>query len=146
MIYVLMNIRNEAFAVASSTKEAVDATAGTTNWYETRNDWTSKDQVDAIATQLTEHTGHLFLGLDNGRNVKPRFDIFKAPKVGDVVSMGFNGDFYPCGKIVSISKTMKKIVTDNDTVFWRRGESARWLNSGTFVLVAGEHNERNPHF
>ena len=144
MIYVLMNIQNKAFAVASSTKEAIDATADTTSWYETRNDWTSKEEVDAIASQLTEHTGHLFLGLDNGRNVKPRFDIFKAPMVGDVVSMGFNGDYYPCGKIVSISKTMKKIVTENGTTFYRRSTS-RWLNCGTFAMIPGEHNERNPH-
>lgn len=142
MIFVLFNQANEVVGVA----DRLTAAYATGHRYESRHDWTSKEQVDAIAAQLTEHTGYLFLGLDNGRNVKPRFDIFKAPKVGDVVSMGFNGDFYPCGRIVSISKTMKKIVTDNDTIFWRRGESARWLNSGTFVLVAGERNERNPHF
>ena len=146
MIYVLLNGQKEAFGVAASLEEAKTATSNSINTFESRNDWTSKEQVDALAQQLTVATGKLFLGLDNGRHISPRYDIYKGPAVGDVVSMGFNGDYYPCGKITTISKTMKRIVTDKGEVFYRKGNSGRWVNNGTFVMVPGEHNERNPSF
>lgn len=141
MIYVTFDANGQISGVTDSYEEAHKAPS-----CRDRNDWTSKEEVDTLAAKLTEVTGDLYLGLASGGCVRPQFDIFKAPKVGDEVSMGFNGDYYPCGKIVSISKTLRKIVTDNGTTFWRRGQGARWLNCGTFAMIPGVHNERNPSF
>jgi hypothetical protein len=41
---------------------------------------------------------------------------------------------------------MKRIVTSNGLAFYRRRETAAWVNRGTWTLVPGEVNERNPSF
>lgn len=145
MIFAIFNANNEITGVATGVTAASEAIAATGGRYESTWDWNAKDVVDDIAAKLTEVTGDLYLAVDGGPHSRPRFSVFKAPKVGDEVSKGFNGDYYPCGKIVAISKTMKKIVTDDGTVFYRRS-TTRWLDGGTFVMVRGVHNERNPHF
>lgn len=142
MIFVLFNQANEVVGAANGVTEA----HASGNRYESRWDWKSLEQVQGLAKQLSDATGDLYHGQDKGANVRPRFDIYKAPAVGDEVSMTFNGDYYHCGKIVSISTSMRKIVTANGTTFWRRGHGALWLNLGTFAMIPGVHNERNPHF
>lgn len=142
MIFVTFDADHKVVGFTETHKEAQDAVAPAVS-FQSRNDWQSLAEVEAIAAQLSELTGDLYIAYDK-QSTLPRFDLFKAPKVGDEVSMGFNGDYYPCGKIATISKTMKKIVTDNGTVFYRRSMS-RWLNCGTFVMIPGVHDERNPH-
>lgn len=112
---------------------------------ESRWDWKSLDEVALIA-ELASTDDTLYIGVDKGNSVSPRFDVIQAPKVGDDVSMSFNGDSYPCGKIVSISKSMKLITTSDGKKFYRRKQSGTWLNGGTFALVQGIIDERNPHF
>lgn len=112
---------------------------------ESRWDWKSLDEVALIA-ELASTDDTLYIGVDKGSSVSPRFDVIEAPKVGDDVSMSFNGDSYPCGKIVSISKSMKLITTSDGKKFYRRKQSGTWLNGGTFALVRGIIDERNPHF
>jgi hypothetical protein len=143
MIYALFNEANKVVGIAHSYEEAQRATKPAVR-FQSRNDWDTLAEVEAIAAQLSALTGDLYIAYDKSSS-RPRFDLFKAPKIGDEVSMGFNGDYYPCGKIATISKTMKKIVTDNGTVFYRRS-MARWLNKGTFAMIPGVHDERNPHF
>lgn len=146
MIFALFNAANEVTGFATGVTEANEATKDNGGRYESRWDWKSLEVVEALAAKLTAVTGDLYLGQDKGRHTSPRFDIYKAPKIGDEVSMGFNGDYYPCGKIATISKTMKKITTTNGTVFYRRGTGACWLNAKTFAMIPGVHDERNPHF
>jgi hypothetical protein len=74
------------------------------------------------------------------------FEVITAPKLNDPVSYAFNGDYYPCGYIKSISKTMKKITTTDGDVFYRRRNTGTWLKHSVWSLVSGHHNERNPHF
>ena len=134
---------NQLHAVVYSFDQA-QAYSDVTRW-QNRNNWESKREVDLIAEEITTFTNKLHLGVDYGPSVRPRFDIILAPAVGDEVSMSFNGDSYPCGKIITISKTMKRITTDTGKVFYRKRQSGVW-SEGTFCMIPGHVNERNPHF
>jgi len=112
------------------------------------NRWDFKTFADAdkMAAEATTLTGRLHIGTDSGEHVSPRYDVIEAPTVGQEVSCYFNGDAYPAGKIVSISKTLKKVVTDDGTTFFRRRNSGAWVNHGTWAMVEGRRSERNPSF
>lgn len=116
----------------------------TTGPFESVWDWETLDQVVEIANDLTSSTNVLYIPIQRS-NAYPKFDVIKAPAVGDDVSKGFNGDFYPCGKIVRISKTLKRITTSNGDVFYRRAETGAWI-AGAFTLVSGIIDRQNPHF
>lgn len=113
---------------------------------ENRWDWKSYSCVVEIAEQLTASTGKLHIGVDKGSNVSPQFDVIEAPAVGDEVSYTFNGDYYPCGTIVSISKTLKKITTSEGDTFYRRRNTGTWLKNRTWALIPGHRSELNPSF
>lgn len=112
---------------------------------EYRADWKTFERAAEIAAQLTEATGERWIATDAGAGTSPRFDIAKVPTVGEKVSRTFNGDTYPCGEIASISKTLKKIVTTDGTVFYRKRLTGAW-SDGTFYMCAGHVHEQNPSF
>jgi hypothetical protein len=113
---------------------------------EDRWDWKTMDRVRELAAKLTAITGKTYLPADAGSAVSPRYDVFQPPAIGDDVSYGFNGDYYPCGKIVRITKGWR-ITTSEGKVFNRRKESAGWrMVGGTWSLVQGTHYEQNPSF
>lgn len=109
---------------------------------ESRWDWNSFEAAQEVAAAL----GAGYIATDAGPNVSPRYDVIELPKVGDAVSYGFNGDYYPCGEIVSISKSLKKITTSTGRAFFRRRLTGSWVNAGTWSLVPGHVNKRNPEF
>ena len=111
-----------------------------------RWDFECYEQAMLIAIQATTTTGKEYLPIDNGENVSPRYDVIKAPAVGDKVSYAFNGDFYPDGEIVKISASGKVITTSSGKKYYRRGLTASWKNSKIWSLVQGHHEEHNPHF
>src|ERR1039458_2028661 len=74
--------------------------------WQSRINWTSYEQVCHIARYLEALTRRKFLGVDEGSNVSPRFDIIELFSVGDPVSYAFNGDYYPDGYIVKITKAL----------------------------------------
>ena len=111
----------------------------------TRNDIISFPHAIQIAGAAWLLTGRLHLACDNGRNVYPRYDVIEAPKVGDKVSRTINGDYYPEGEIVHVSASKKVVRTSTGLRFDRKGTTASWRNKGTWTLVAGHINERNPH-
>lgn len=117
--------------------------------FENRNDWKSFERVTEIAEQLNAArevpTAPTYIPVDNGSGVSPRYDVIEAPRLGDVVSRGFNGDYYPEGTIVKISASLRRIETSTGAVFFRKRQSARW-SDGTFSMVAGTIDERNPSF
>jgi hypothetical protein len=117
----------------------------TTN-YVCRNDIKTFVDAQLLAQDATALTGDLHIALDRGNHHYPRFDVIRAPKVGDAVSYGFNGDYYPCGTVTNISKTLKVIRTSTNDTFYRRGLTGTWLRSGTWALVQGTIDKRNPHF
>jgi len=112
----------------------------------TRHDFKSMDQAGEIAKSATEVTGKLYLPVDAGSGVWPRFDVIEAPAVGDEVSYAFNGDYYPCGTIKSISASFRLITTTEGQKFYRRRESACWKYNGVWSMVDGHREELNPSF
>ena len=123
---------------------------------EDRNDWKTFDHANVAAIRAEQFMGKPYIAVDRGDHVHPRFDVIAAPQVGDDVSQSFNGDSYPCGKIVSISPSMGRIETSDGTVFTRRkpgrgssvDRSALWIVKGSscFSMIPGHHDRRNPHF
>lgn len=106
---------------------------------------TMQEAVTAAA-ELAATTNEPHMAADGGSHRYPRYTVIKTPAVGDLVSRAFNGDYTPEGEISKISKTLKRIETTTGTVFYRRGQSASWVSNGTWAMVRGHIDERNPHF
>lgn len=114
-----------------------------------RTDFDTMLMAQAIAAAASEKAGKLYMASDSGPSVSPRYDVVEAPAVGDDCSRGFNGDYYPVGKIVAITPGSMRIVTVDGPRgklrFYRRGERAAWVQAGgTWSLVPGVRNEWNP--
>jgi hypothetical protein len=111
--------------------------------WQNRHDWTSRAQVDGIARYLTAMTGDLYVGTE--RNAE--YDIVRAPKVGDEVSYAFNGDCYPDGTVVKVSKTLI-VETSTGKTYRRHRDTGGWVSSpgGTWYLVGGHVYTQNPSF
>ena len=115
-----------------------------TGWISSR-DFKTFQQAQRMAGYLTFMAGEIYLAADEGTGVSPRYRVIKAPKVGEEVSKSFNGDSYPCGKIVKITPSWQ-VTTDTGAKFRRYKESGGWRETGRgFWMVAGVHDERNPH-
>lgn len=117
----------------------------TYNRAEDRWDFTAEG-AEVIANFLTRQTGDVHLMVDNGEHCAPRFDVIRAPKIGDKVSYGFNGDYYPDGEIISVTSKFQ-VKTSGGHTYRRRKNSGSWLQpGGTWGLTQGHIDERNPHF
>jgi hypothetical protein len=103
-----------------------------------------------IADSASKLMGVPYLATDAGDSVSPRYDVIKAPQIGDQVSRAFNGDYYPCGAVVAIQKNYRRIVVDGSErgrlIFARRKESGCWLNKGMWSLLPGVIKKLNPEF
>lgn len=122
---------------------------------ENRHDWKTLEQARKAARDTTACMYVVYLVGDRGAQCHPRYDIMRAPQVGDNVSEAFNGDSYPTGVIVEISKNYHKITTSDGSIFTRRKgaansilDSARWCKQGgsTFTLRQGHTHKQNPEF
>lgn len=113
---------------------------------ECRWDWKTMKAAVAVADEATALTGRLHIAVDSGEWVSPRFDVIEAPTVGAKVSYTFNGDYYPCGQIARISKSLRVITTDAGKTFYRRRDSAAWVFDGMWSMVPGHINRLNPEF
>ena len=113
-----------------------------------KSGWDLKTFEDAEnhAKELTEANGELYIAVDEGNGVSPRYKTTRVPQVGDTVSYGFNGDYYPDGQIVRISKSLKVITTSTGNKFYRYKKSGSWRMHGTWWLVQGYHDRLNPSF
>lgn len=99
------------------------------------------------AEEQTKATGQEWLSCDRGSHVWPRYCIVQTPAVGDKVSYGFNGDYYPDGEIVRVSGGNLTVTTSGGHRYYRRGNSPTWIQAGgTWSLVSGHRDERNPSF
>jgi len=123
--------------------ETEDHREGQSRW-----DWHKMEQADfdALVARANETAGYVKYVGTFSNNVSPCRDIVTLPVVGDDVSYGFNGDFYPCGHITNISKSLRIITTSSGKKFWRKRQTGSWLNDGMWSLVRGTHNDRNPEF
>lgn len=111
--------------------------------------WEDAEAVARFTNERNEPTHCVFtytIPVDRGTHVSPRYGIIIAPKVGDPVSMTFNGDYYPEGIIKKISDTGRVIKTSTNKQFYRRTPtSPLWLQGGTWALISGHHQRLNPH-
>jgi hypothetical protein len=101
------------------------------------------------AVALAELLGAPYTAADHGPHTHPRYTVFVMPHVGDAVSYSFNGDSYPDGEIVKVGTGPKAvIVTSTGSRYYRNGPHApSWTKQGgTWSLISGHHNERNPSF
>lgn len=103
--------------------------------------------AEAMAAKMTARTGDRWIAYQTTYAFS-RYVAVPAPKVGDPVSYAFNGDSYPDGEIATISPTLAKIVTTTGTVYNRqKTRPGAWMRKGgTFSMVKGHVNKRNPHF
>lgn len=146
MIYVLVD-RNTGKVVDSTTHHPTREDLNHPDvQYQNRNDWKDMATVTRIAAELTELTGELHLPTDATRSTSPRYDVIKAPQVGDEVSGEFNGDSYPQGRILRISGSYRRIETDTGKVFWRVLQTGSWRAEKTWYLTPGHTYKQNPSF
>lgn len=103
------------------------------------------EQVQVLADEASAFFGTTYIAAEN-RNCSPKYRIIAPPKVGDPVSYTFNGDYTPCGHVVKVTKTLM-VRTSTGKCFRRKGRTAAWvLPGGTFSLVHGHVDRRNPEF
>lgn len=117
--------------------------------FSNRNDLKTFEQASAVAAALTANLGRTFLPTDAGGNCSPQFDVIEPPQVGDEVSEGFNGDYYPCGVVSRVGKDYRFIYVRDESGKERRAVRRRLTGSwklGGFSLVKGRHERRNPSF
>ena len=136
MIYIILDAENKAVAVSNERVEG----AVVSRW-----DYKDMAHVERLASELSEATGSLYVATDAGSGVSPRYDVIKAPAVGDAVSYAFNGDYYEDGEIVAVSSSLKVVTTSSGKKYYRKALTGRWLYSKTWTLVQGHRNEQNPH-
>lgn len=138
----MLSFRVEDGKVVEVTEEFTSQKPG--EWV-SRNDFETLEHAKEVAKQATELTGDLHLAIYR-KSVLPHCDIIRAPALGDPVSYSFNGDSYPDGVITNISNSLKVITTSTGHKYYRRKESGAWLRGGTWALVHGHVETRNPHF
>ena len=100
----------------------------------------------AVAATVFDPQGEFYIATDAGEWVSPRYDVIAVPTVGSPVSGAFNGDSYPEGVITKISKSLRRVETSTGAVFFRKRQTGSWVSQGTWSMVSGHHNERNPSF
>ncbi len=106
-----------------------------------KRDIKSLDQATKLAESMTALTGKLYLGTTDGRE----WNVLEAPAIGDKVSATFNGDTYPEGEIVKMSKTMFMITTSTGKKFYRKSPTSGAWVSGHQYMIGGHVYEQNPH-
>lgn len=146
MLYFQLNADGSVAKVLDHYRDAGPAK------FESRHDWKTFADAAIIAISATIATGEQYIATDAGPGCYPRFDVVRMYEIGDEVSMSFNGDVYPIGKIIRISKTLRKITTKADNKygrtreFYRVGQSGSWRFEGTWFLCRGNIYKQNPNF
>lgn len=146
MLYFILNAAAQLVAITGD----YDVNTATTGDIKLcRWDFATFADAEAMAVKANALSKVEYIPTDSGPNVSPRYDVIAAPVIGSKVSRSFNGDSYPAGTIVSISKTLKKITASNGMATWdfyRVGQSGTWRNNGTWSMVSGHRFELNPSF
>jgi hypothetical protein len=100
-----------------------------------------------IAESAGRLTGREYMVTTNKRHSGDTYEVIEAPQIGDKVSYAFNGDYYPDGEIVSITKGTKRIIkTSSGRKYYRRKKTGSWICHGTWSLIPGHISRLNPHF
>lgn len=133
--------RENGKAISATVLEGFDPAA------ENRNHWATFEEALEVALLC----GKEYVATDAGAYCSPRYDVVRAPQVGDEVSYAFNGDYYPCGTVKQISASGRRVVAGpdfagQDRVFFRRRATGSWIHNGTWSLVPGHVEKRNREF
>jgi hypothetical protein len=156
MLYFKVNATMDVVAISETVPPELNTPEGWKLWHRhldgsrrpgwlNRNDIRNFHEAYLLAESATKLSGKRYIPTDAGEHVAPRFDVKEAPAVGDLVSHSFNGDSYPDGVIVKISKTLKVVTTSTGKRYHRRGLTGSWVNNG-WSLVPGHRYTQNPHF
>ena len=145
MLYII-RLDGKIVHVTESYKEAINLSYSKSVTIEDRHDWKNFEEVSKIAVELSVLKNTEHLAVDQGDWISPRFNVIKAPKIGDKVSQCFNGDSYPEGEIVKVTPSWQ-VTTSTGKKFRRVKKSSTWLRAGgTFAMIIGHYDERNPSF
>jgi hypothetical protein len=104
-------------------------------------DLTSMTDAAVEADRQAEKHGGRWEPVDRGPRTSPRYGTVRVPEVGEPVSRTLNGDCYPDGTVVRVTKT--QIVTDTGHVYRRKGQTASWKD-GPWYLTEGHERRWNP--
>lgn len=141
MTFILFNEDKTEILEVRNTLVGIDPKPWSYRWQ-----WEDYATVENIAVMLTKFQNKLWLPVDSGPNVHPRYDVVEAPAVGDEVSFAFNGDSYPDGQIVKITKTFQ-VQTSTGKRYRRYKNTGVWLKEGgTWHLRQGHVSTQNPSF
>lgn len=143
MFYI---IRNEAGKIERLANEITHEERATLNYSNTNGVGATFQEAEALADELTEFSGNKYLGVDRGAHTSPRYSVVEVPQIGEFVSYGFNGDYYPDDVVVRISASYRTVTTASGRRYHRRRLTGSWVNNGIWSMVKGHHNERNPSF
>jgi hypothetical protein len=100
-----------------------------------------------IAASAARLTGKEYMVSTAERSFGKEYEVIEAPQVGDKVSYAFNGDSYPDGVIVSITKGTKRIIkTSSGNRYYRLKQRGCWLLNKNWSLIPGHVQTCNPHF
>lgn len=109
-----------------------------------RAHWCTLTAAEQVAADLNIVAGStLYLAIDNGAHVYPRFDVIRIPRVGDKVSYTYNGDTYPDGEVVRVGPTFHRITTSTGRVYHRGRKGGYWLHRGMWRLIPGHVSTTN---
>ena len=114
-----------------------------------RHDIRSFEHAEQIASQANAMVGAgtILIPVDRGEGCWPRYDVVQAPKVGEKISLGINGDYYPDGEIVKISgKDHRIVTTSTGRKYYRRRQSSVWIADKVYAMVHGHISRLNPEF
>lgn len=126
--------------------EVADTYQPASEGWESCHDWRDLEWVQLLAQHVTKITQVHHIAVDEGPYTSPRFDVIRAPAVGDKVSYGFNGDYNPDGEIVRVTAKFT-VTTSTGNTYRRRRLSSSWFRpGGVWGLVPGHRSERNPSF
>jgi hypothetical protein len=157
MLYFKIDDNDSVIAIADDMPAELKTTNGYKLWsrqmdgtrhagWLNRNDMPDLNYAQMIAAGASTFTGERYIAIDSGPDVAPRFNVIRAPAVGDDVSMAFNGDYYPVGQITKISQSLKQVTTSSGRKFYRRGTGGAWIYKGCFALIPGTIERLNPEF
>lgn len=141
MLYFKTNGTNTVSAIA----ESITAEQHMSGEWVCRADRWSASQAKDIAESTSALTGDRYVATFR-EHCYPAIDVVRAPKVGDEVSYGFNGDYYPDGVVTKISASLRRVQTDTGSVYYRRKQTGSWIKGGQWSLVRGHYNEWNREF
>jgi hypothetical protein len=103
--------------------------------------WITKfDEIKRLAEAATKFAGRTYVPVDHGNCRSPRYDVVRAPAVGDPVSYHNGVDTYPDGYVAHVTaETLRVVKTTTGRTYYRTLDGGSWLNAGGRRLLVDGH-------